>query len=86
MARGTTRTGTPPCEMRRWGGSHTPPQKDPSSQRCRGRDRTDEQVAAAGQGGRTGFLNLQDSYDGRTTELVVVGDGQAIVRVDDLGG
>ncbi len=43
------------------------------------------QVAVEGKEGRTGFLNLQDSYDGWTTGLEIVGDGQAIVRVDDLG-
>jgi predicted dehydrogenase len=43
------------------------------------------QVTAEGQGGRIGFLNLQDSYNGWTTGLEIVGDAQGIVRVDDLG-
>jgi phthalate 4,5-cis-dihydrodiol dehydrogenase len=43
------------------------------------------QVTVEGLEGRVGFLNLQDSYDGWTTGLEVVGDGQAIVAVDDLG-
>jgi len=40
---------------------------------------------AEGAQGRVGFLNLQDSYNGWTTGLEIVGDGQGIVRVDDLG-
>lgn len=43
------------------------------------------QVAVEGRDGRTGFLNLQDSYNGWTTGLEIVGDRQGIVRVDDLG-
>jgi len=43
------------------------------------------QVALEGAEGRVGFLNLQDSFNGWTTGLEVVGDGQAIVTVDDLG-
>jgi predicted dehydrogenase len=43
------------------------------------------QVSVEGQTGRVGFLNLQDSYDGWTTGLEVVGDGQGIVTVEDLG-
>jgi predicted dehydrogenase len=43
------------------------------------------QVTVEGQDGRVGFLNLQDSFDGWTTGLEIVGDGQAIVAVDDLG-
>jgi predicted dehydrogenase len=43
------------------------------------------QVTAEGQDGRVGFLNLQDSFDGWTTGLEIVGDGQGIVKVDDLG-
>jgi len=35
--------------------------------------------------GRTGFLNLQDSYEGWYTGLEIVGDGKCTVRVDDLG-
>lgn len=33
-----------------------------------------------------GFLNLQDSFNGWYTGLELVGDGQAVIRVDDLGG
>jgi predicted dehydrogenase len=43
------------------------------------------QVALESHDGRAGFLNLQDSYNGWTTGLEIVGDGQGIVRVDDLG-
>ena len=43
------------------------------------------QVAVEALDGRTGFLNLQDSFNGWTTGLEIVGDGQGIVRVDDLG-
>jgi len=43
------------------------------------------QVAVEGRDGRVGFLNLQDSYNGWTTGLEVVGDAQGIVTVDDLG-
>jgi predicted dehydrogenase len=43
------------------------------------------QVSVEAEDGRVGFLNLQDSYNGWTTGLEVVGDGQAIVTVDDLG-
>jgi len=43
------------------------------------------QVIAEGDAGRVGFLNLQDSYNGWTAGLEVVGDGQAVVAVDDLG-
>jgi phthalate 4,5-cis-dihydrodiol dehydrogenase len=43
------------------------------------------QVSVEGEEGRVGFLNLQDSYNGWTTGLEIVGDGQGIVRVDDLG-
>ncbi len=43
------------------------------------------QVAVEGQAGRVGFLNLQDSFNGWTTGLEIVGDGQGIVTVDDLG-
>jgi predicted dehydrogenase len=43
------------------------------------------QVTVEGQNGRVGFLNLQDSYNGWTTGLEIVGDGQGIVSVDDLG-
>jgi len=43
------------------------------------------QVAVEGASGRVGFLNFQDSYDGWTTGLEVVGDAKAVVTVDDLG-
>jgi phthalate 4,5-cis-dihydrodiol dehydrogenase len=43
------------------------------------------QVTVEGQTGRVGFLNLQDSFDGWTTGLEIVGDGQGIVTVEDLG-
>jgi len=43
------------------------------------------QVTAEGEGGKVGFLNLQDSYNGWYTGLELVGDGQAVIRVDDLG-
>jgi len=43
------------------------------------------QVAVEGDAGRCGFLNLQDSLNGWTTGLEVVGDGEGTVRVDDLG-
>jgi predicted dehydrogenase len=43
------------------------------------------QVAVEGRNGRVGFLNFQDSYDGWTAGLEVVGDGKAVVTVDDLG-
>jgi len=43
------------------------------------------QVTVEGKDGRVGFLNLQDSFDGWTTGLEVVGDGKGIVTVDDLG-
>ena len=43
------------------------------------------QVSLEGGEGRVGFLNLQDSYNGWYTGLEIMGDGQAVVRVDDLG-
>jgi len=43
------------------------------------------QVAVESKEGRVGFLNLQDSFEGWTAKLEVVGDGQGIVTVDDLG-
>jgi myo-inositol 2-dehydrogenase / D-chiro-inositol 1-dehydrogenase len=43
------------------------------------------QVAVESAEGRVGFLNLQDSYNGWTTKLEVVGDALGIVTVDDLG-
>jgi phthalate 4,5-cis-dihydrodiol dehydrogenase len=43
------------------------------------------QVAVESTEGRAGFLNLQDSFNGWTTGLEVVGDALGIVRVDDLG-
>lgn len=43
------------------------------------------QVAVEGGEGRTGFLNLQDSFNGWTTGLEIVGDGLATVCVDNLG-
>jgi len=43
------------------------------------------QVAVEGREGKVGLLNLQDSLNGWTTGLEVVGDGQAVVSVDDLG-
>lgn len=43
------------------------------------------QVAVEGSEGRTGFVNLQDSFSGWTTGLEIVGDSCGIVTVDDLG-
>lgn len=43
------------------------------------------QVAVEGENGRAGFLNLQDSFNGWTTGLEVVGDKKAVVTVDQLG-
>ena len=43
------------------------------------------QVIAESADGKAGFLNLQDSYRGWSTGLEVVGDGQGVVTVDDLG-
>jgi predicted dehydrogenase len=43
------------------------------------------QVVLEGTNGAAGFLNLQDSFNGWYTGLEIVGDNQAIVRVDDLG-
>jgi len=43
------------------------------------------QVAVEFRRGRVGFLNLQDSLNGWTTRLEVVGDAMGIVAVDDLG-
>ena len=43
------------------------------------------QVAVSSPDGTAGFLNLQDSFNGWYTGLEIVGDGQGIVRVDDLG-
>jgi predicted dehydrogenase len=43
------------------------------------------QVAVECAGGTVGVLDLQDSFDGWTTALEVVGDGLAVVSVDDLG-
>jgi predicted dehydrogenase len=43
------------------------------------------QVAVESAEGRVGFLNLQDSLNGWTTRLEVVGDAMGIVAVDDLG-
>lgn len=43
------------------------------------------QVSVEGKEGRVGFLNLQDSFNGWTTGLEIVGDGSGIVSVDDLG-
>ena len=43
------------------------------------------QVAVESTEGRVGFLNLQDSYNGWTTKLEIVGDKLGIVTVDDLG-
>jgi len=37
------------------------------------------------ENGVTGFLNLQDSFNGWTTGLELIGDGKSMVRVDDLG-
>jgi len=43
------------------------------------------QVACEAASGVVGFLNLQDSFDGWTTKLEIVGDARGIVTVDDLG-
>ncbi len=43
------------------------------------------QVSLESVAGKVGFLNLQDSYNGWTTGLEIVGDKMAIVTVDDLG-
>jgi predicted dehydrogenase len=43
------------------------------------------QVSVESVAGGAGFLNLQDSFNGWTAGLEVVGDAQAIVTVDDLG-
>jgi predicted dehydrogenase len=43
------------------------------------------QVTVESVAGRVGFLNLQDSFNGWTAGLEVVGDGLAVVTVDDLG-
>jgi predicted dehydrogenase len=43
------------------------------------------QVAVESADARVGFLNLQDSFNGWTTRLEVVGDATGIVSVDDLG-
>ena len=43
------------------------------------------QVAVEAESGAVGFLNLQDSFNGWTAKLEVVGDATGIVAVDDLG-
>lgn len=43
------------------------------------------QATVEGCNGSVGFLNLQDSFSGWTTGLELVGDGQGIITVDDLG-
>jgi predicted dehydrogenase len=54
--------------------------------RCHGRGSAKVyQVTVESRDGKVGFLNLQDSFDGWTTGMEIVGDGQGIVAVDDLG-
>jgi predicted dehydrogenase len=43
------------------------------------------QVAVESREGRVGFLNLQDSYNGWSTKLELLGDAGGIITVDDLG-
>jgi predicted dehydrogenase len=43
------------------------------------------QVTVESINGTVGFLNMQDSLDGWTTGLEIVGDGQGIVTVNELG-
>jgi phthalate 4,5-cis-dihydrodiol dehydrogenase len=43
------------------------------------------QAVVESSDGRVGFLNCQDSFRGWMTGLEVVGDGEGVVRVDDLG-
>ncbi|MCZ7648760.1 MAG: Gfo/Idh/MocA family oxidoreductase [Planctomycetota bacterium] len=57
-----------------------------SAFRCHGQKNAKVyQATLEGQDGRVGFLNLQDSFNGWYTGLELVGDGKAVVRVDDLG-
>lgn len=43
------------------------------------------QVTVESAAGAVGFLNLQDSYDGWSTKLEIVGDQKGVITVEDLG-